>query len=138
MKNGKEDTQLLLALDMSEEERAQTIDLDAGYIEPIKSWELIVKYSGSLDHIREELNALITELLNQYAIIIIREDLIGRLSEYDEIEYIEKPKGLFYELTQAVSASCINPVQRAPLNITGRGVLTAIIDSGHRVNNLLR
>lgn len=130
MDKGKEDIQLLMALEVPEEERYQSIDLDVGYIDSIRSWELIVKYSGSLDRIREELNAQITELLNQYAIIIIRENLIDKLSDYPEIEYIEKPKSLFYELTQSTRASCVSPVQGPPLNVTGRGVLVAIIDSG--------
>ena len=38
---------LNLALETQEEEREQTESLNVGYIAESRSWELIVKYSGS-------------------------------------------------------------------------------------------
>ncbi|BBF41388.1 hypothetical protein lbkm_0062 [Lachnospiraceae bacterium KM106-2] len=130
MNSQKAETQLNLALDVSNEVREQTLDLDVGYIEDSNSWELIVKHSGSLDRIRTELGATVTELLNEYAIIVIRQDLIPRLEDYDEIEYIEKPKRLTFAVRDGVDVSCIRAVQNPPVNLTGEGVLVAIIDSG--------
>src|SRR5690606_28252765 len=88
------------------------------------------KYSGSLDRIREDLDIAVVELSGGYAIITIAENLIDRLLNYEEIEFIEKPKRLFYEVDEGRAASCINPIQLSPYNLFGRGVLVAILDSG--------
>ena len=40
------------------------------------------------------------------------------------------PKRLFFSLDRARSISCIQPVQEAPLGLSGQGVLVAVIDSG--------
>ena len=52
------------------------------------------------------------------------------MSAYQEIEFIEKPKRLFYNVAQGRAASCINPLQTAQYNLFGNGVIVAIIDSG--------
>jgi subtilisin family serine protease len=130
MDNAKIENELNLALDVSEAERAKAVNLNVGFTPETDLWELIVKYSGSLNRIREELQISAVELASQYAILTIPEYLIGRLSDYEEIEYIEKPKRLFYEVNEGRTASCINPVQSANLNLYGEGVLVAVIDSG--------
>lgn len=130
MDNAKIENELNLALDVSEAERAKTSNLNVGYTPETDLWELIVKYSGSLDRIREELQISAVELASQYAILTIPEYLIGRLSDYEEIEYIEKPKRLFFEVNEGRTASCINPLQTGNFNLFGEGVLVAIIDSG--------
>lgn len=130
MNSEKIDNQLNLALDASNEEREKTMDLDVGYNPADNTWELIVKYSGSLDRIAEELNAVVVELMNEYAIITISQNLIDRLSEYEEIEFIEKPKMLVFAVNAGKAASCINPVQTNPYNLSGAGCLVAIVDSG--------
>lgn len=126
----KADNQLNLALSVPNVVREQTLDLDVGYIEGINSWELIVRYSGSLDRIREELDVAITELMIGYAVIIIPETQIDRLSAYQEIEFIEKPKRLFFAVVEGRRASCINPLQTPLYNLFGNGVIVAVIDSG--------
>ena len=73
----------------------KTLDLDVGYEAETNRWELIIKYSGSLDRIVEDLNLSVVELTNNYAIITINENLISLLERYPEIEFIEKPKRLF-------------------------------------------
>jgi len=98
MPDGKAENQLNLALDVSEETRSKTLDLNVGYLPEVRMWELIVKYSGDINRIANELDLIIVPLQNEYAIITIREDLIDRLSAYQEIEFIEKPKRLFYRL----------------------------------------
>ncbi|MDF2486951.1 MAG: hypothetical protein K0R46_3119, partial [Herbinix sp.] len=130
MDNAKLENELNLALEVPEADRAKAVNLNVGYIPDTDLWELIVKYSGSLERIRQELQISAVELANQYAIITIPEYLIGRLSDYEEIEYIEKPKRLFYEVNEGRTASCINPLQTSNYNLFGEGVLVAIIDSG--------
>ena len=129
MADQKLENVLNLALDATEEERQKSLELDVGYDAILREWDLIVRYSGSLDEIRE-LGAGAVELQNEYAIITIREDLIDRLTEFPQIEFVEKPKRLFFAVENEKRASCIPPVQRPPLNLTGRGVLVGIIDSG--------
>ncbi len=130
MDNAKLENELNLALDVSEAEREKAVNLNVGFTPDMDLWELIVKYSGSLDRVREELQISAVELASQYAILTIPEYLIGRLTEYEEIEYIEKPKRLFFEVNEGRTASCINPLQTSSVNLFGEGVLVAIIDSG--------
>ncbi len=130
MNNGKLDNQLNLALSMSEAERNETLDLGIGFSETQDIWELIVKYSNDIDRIAAEVNAAATVLLNGYAILRIPSDKIAELSTYDEIEYIEKPNRIFFEVDTAKASSCIDSVQALPYNLTGQGVTVAIIDSG--------
>lgn len=130
MDSGKIENQLNLALDVPEATRESTADLQVGYEPETNTWELIVKYSQSLDRVREQLDISAVELANNYAIITIPENLIDQLAEFEEIEFIEKPKRLFYEVSEGRAASCINPLQTATFNLFGEGVLVAIIDSG--------
>ena len=129
MADQKLENVLNLALDATEEERQKSLELDVGYDAIMREWDLIVRYSGSLDEIRA-LGAGVVELQNEYAIITIREDLINRLTDFPQIEFVEKPKRLFFAVENEKRASCIPPVQRPPLNLTGRGVLVGVIDSG--------
>lgn len=130
MNNEKLDNQLNLALSADQREREKTLDLDVGYNPAENTWELIVKYSGSLDRIREELNAVIVELMGEYAIVTILESYISRLSDYEEIEFIEKPKRLFTSVSYGRTISCINPLQLGSRPLFGNGILIAVIDSG--------
>lgn len=130
MDNAKIENELNLALTVPEVDREKAVNLNIGYIPDTNMWELIVKYSGSLDRVREELQISAVELANQYAIITIPEYLIDRLSDYEEIEFIEKPKRLFYEVNEGRTASCINPLQTVNINLFGQGVLVGTIDSG--------
>lgn len=130
MPDGKLENQLNLALEVPESERERTLDLNVGYEPVTNTWELIVKYSSSLNRIRDELEVSVVELAGGYAIITISEELIDRLSDYPEIEFVEKPKRIFFEVEQGRSASCINPIQAPPYNLFGAGVIIAVIDSG--------
>lgn len=130
MPNQKLDNELNLALEMPEEDRDKALNLNVGYTPDTNMWELIVKFSGSLDRVRQELQISAVELANNYAIITIPQYLIDRLSDYEEIEFIEKPKRLFYKVNEGRRASCINPLQTETFNLFGDGVLVGIIDSG--------
>lgn len=136
MNNQKIDTELQLSLELTEEEREKSLDLSVGYDVVFAEWELIVKYSGDLTPVAQELNALVTPLLNEYAILRIREDRLEELAQYPQIEYIEKPKSLVLEEMEGIQASCINPVRLPPYSLTGAGVVIAIIDSGVGVRKM--
>ncbi len=130
MTSQKADNQLNLALDVPAQVRNENPELNAGFEENTNRWELIVKYNGSLQRIRDELNVQVTELFSDYAIIVIDQSLIQRLTQYEEIQFIEKPKLLTFQVRDAIAVSCIRQVQSPPSNLSGEGVLTAIIDSG--------
>ena len=51
-------------------------------------------------------------------------------AEEPQVEYIEKPKALSFAVYEGKLVSCIPPVQREPLSLTGQGILVGIIDSG--------
>ena len=129
MPDQKLENLLNLALDATEEERDKSLELNVGYNPIEREWDLIVKYSGSLDCVRA-LGAQVVEMLNEFAIVTIRESLIGTMSECPAVEYVEKPKRLFFQIENGKRASCITPVQRPPLSLSGQGVLVAVIDSG--------
>ena len=120
---------LNLALEATPEERARSGELDVGYDPEEQEWELIVKYSGSLESVRK-ISSSVTELMNGYAVIVIREDRIAELAGFPEVDFIEKPKSLYFQADVGRQVSCIDTVQRAPYDLSGRGILVGIVDSG--------
>lgn len=129
MNNPTMENVLNLALDATPQELARSEDLNVGFDSTEKIWELIVKYSGSLTGL-SSLGVTVTELLNEYAILTVPESLVERLALVPEIEYIEKPKRLFFSVNQGKAASCIPAVQNARYDLYGDGVLVALLDSG--------
>lgn len=129
MPNQKAENILNLALDTSESEREKSSELNVGYNPLDQEWDLIIKYSGSLEEVRL-LSSSVTPLLNEYAIITIREFFIDQLAELPQVEYIEKPKLLFFQIENGKRVSCINEVQDARFSLFGQGTLVAVIDSG--------
>ena len=129
MNDQKIENQLNLSLDATLEEREKSIALETGYDPEEQTWEVIVKYSGNLSRIASEA-IQVTELLNEYAILVVQESLLTGLADIPEIEYIEKPKRLYFARTAGKRSSCMTPVQRPPLALTGRGILVAMLDSG--------
>ena len=133
MQDQKVENLLNLALDATPEEREKSIQLNVGYDSAANTWELIVKYSGNLREVLDE-SVEVVELLNGFAILTVPEDQIDALTQLEQIEYVEKPKNLFFAVSQGRSASCMNVVQGdfSPLGIslTGKGVLVACVDSG--------
>lgn len=125
----KQENLLNLALDSTEKERVQSGILNVGFDESTRRWEVIVKYHGDLERIaNEEIDVEI--LLAGYAIVTLPEKYMEALADMEETEYIEKPKSLTYGLFEAKENSCIYPSLQQEKNLTGQGVLMAIIDSG--------
>lgn len=129
MEDQKIENLLNLALSATPEEREKSYILNVGYSEETKAWDLIVKYTGSLQKYASDI-VQIVELYNEYAIITVPENLVEAVSDWPEVEYIEKPKRLYFQVAQGERASCISLVQVPPLSLTGRGVLVAVVDSG--------
>lgn len=129
MTSQKAENLLNLALDANEEEREKSTQLEIGYNPLEKTWELIVKYSGNLEPLRE-IAENVTELVNEYAVITVKESVIETIAAFPQIEYIEKPKRLFFQLENGKRVSCIDEVQGSRFSLTGQGVLVAVIDSG--------
>lgn len=133
--NQKLENLLNLSLGINESERAKSPDLNSGFNSSEKTWELIIKYNGDIRQLTDKYPVIaVFPLLNRYAIVITPEEYITPLSNEPLIEYIEKPKGLYFELTDALAESCITPLQlRLPdgqKGLTGKGVIVAIIDTG--------
>ncbi len=120
---------LNLALETPEEEREQTESLNVGYSAETRSWELIIKYHGSLDRLREQ-NIVVEELIAGYAILTVPEALVDMVSDTPEIEYVEKPKRFYYGQTFPAGTSCFPPVTMRTPFLNGGGVLLAVLDSG--------
>lgn len=120
---------LNLALDADQGERERSEELDVGYDKEENMWELIVKYSGTLEAVRQTARS-VTELLNGYAVIVIEEERIGQLAQLPEVEFIEKPKKLYFQTDVGRQVSCIDIVQDMPLSLRGKGTLIGIVDSG--------
>ena len=127
--NQKLEDLLQLALQTSEAVREQTLNLNIGFNGEQRTWELIVKYHGSLEALAV-LNVQVEYLLAGYAILTVPEQLVETVAELEEIEYVEKPKRYFYEVEQPVEGSCIAQVTRRDPYLTGRGTLVAVLDSG--------
>lgn len=129
--NPKRENLLNLALDATEREIQLSPDLQSGYDQAERTWELIVRHSTGLEQLQQEYpQILIVELLNGYAVATVPQALMDVFTNRIEIEYIEKPKRLFFAVDQGIRASCIHTVQSTYLNLSGRGVLCGLADSG--------
>ncbi|MBQ9135398.1 MAG: peptidase S8, partial [Lachnospiraceae bacterium] len=129
MESQKFENLLNLALETPETVRDRSLNLNVGFEEETRTWELIVKYNGSLGAL-EKRGIVAEELLAGYAILTVPENLVDEVAAYPQIEYVEKPKRLFFVAERGKEASCILPVTlRAPY-LDGEGVLIGIIDSG--------
>uniref|UniRef100_UPI004056C536 S8 family peptidase n=1 Tax=Acetatifactor sp. TaxID=1872090 RepID=UPI004056C536 len=120
---------LNLALETSEEVRQQTDTLNVGFDEATRSWELIVKYHGSLEML-ETMNVRIEYLIAGYAILTVPENLVERVAELEEIEYVEKPKRYYYSVSGPTDGFCFPPVTMSEPFLRGSGTLIAVLDSG--------
>lgn len=151
MTNGKMENLLNLALSATEEERRKSLNLDVGYSPLTKTWEVVIRHtSDGLAQIFALGESAGEELMRQiqvvpldqsYAILTLPEALVEPVSGLSNIIYMEKPKRLFFAVNEAKRASCITAVQTPQTgsgdigvegirNLTGKGVLVAVIDSG--------
>lgn len=130
MNSQKIENPLNLALGTSAEDRSKSLDLNFGFNAQTNLWELIVRYNTGLERVASEVGFSYVELLANYAVITIEQDKIDRLATYSEIEFIEKPRRLSFELAEARREACVTAVEAPPLSLSGKGVIVAVIDSG--------
>ena len=105
MNSQKLENILNLSLDSTEEEREKSGILEVGFNREERSWELIVKFHGDISRLADE-NITVEVLLAGYAIVTLPESLIPALVALEEIEYVEMPKELIYDVYAAKEQSC--------------------------------
>ncbi len=93
---------LNLSLSIPEEERMQSGDLSAGFDEQEDIWTLIIKYHGDIESIRE-IAVSAVPLFGGYAVVRVHTEAIPALAGLVQVEYIEKPKMLYFD---GVSGIC--------------------------------
>ena len=147
MSNEKIENLLNLALDATEQEREKSLELDTGYEKEERTWEGIGKVGGTEESLKRLLaqnfpkeydRIKITNLRNEYAILLLPEHIVELVAALTEIEYMEKPKLLFFAVNNGRRVSCINPLQTGQMqggtagrnDLSGTGVIVAVIDSG--------
>ncbi|MCI8707778.1 MAG: S8 family peptidase [Lachnospiraceae bacterium] len=122
---------LNLALDATGREREKSLQLGVGFEPEEKRWELIVKYSGDIMRLSAENPEIqVVELMNEYAILYVPENAMEQVASALEVEYVEKPKRLYFAVQEGKQSSCITPLQGARYQLTGKGVIVAVLDSG--------
>ena len=133
--NQKIENVLALALQTPEPVREKSLNLNVGFTEETRTWELIVKYNGNLSKAvsglpvtAEELIA--EELIAGYGLLTVPENLVDTVSRLPQIEYVEKPKRLFFSMADGKEVSCVLPVTKRQPFLSGKGILLAVIDSG--------
>ncbi len=129
MDSQKNENLLNLALNTPLVQREQSLELNVGYDTGEKTWEVIVKYHGSLGELQTR-GIVVEELIAGYAILTVPESEMAILAETEQIEYVEKPKRLFFSDLAGNTAACFTPGSLLSEQLTGRGVLVAVIDSG--------
>lgn len=129
MNDQKLENILNLALSSTEEERQKSLSLIEGYDASDDTWEVIIKYTGNIESIRQTAEE-VTALFGGFAILRIREERLDTLTQIPEVTYVEKPKPFYFSVNQGKEASCFAPVQRGAGALTGKGVLFCCVDSG--------
>ena len=132
MNNEKLENLLNVSLSVTDSERERSAILDTGYLKNEKKWNLIIRYTKSLDAIRELSNEIgVLELLGGFAILTTPQELVEEIANLPSVIFVEMPKRLNFAINAGKVASCVSLVQQSGgLNLTGRGVLIGIVDSG--------
>ena len=129
MADQKIDNLLNLAMDATPQERRKSGNLNIGYDPATRLWDVIIKYSGPESGLAGN-GIQVVPLLGGYAVVTLPESEIDKYSHRAQVEFMEKPKRLYFELFQAKGASCIRTVQTGRDGLTGKGILIGIVDSG--------
>lgn len=125
----KLEDQLNLALETGEATRRRTEDLNVGYDSSQRTWELIVKYSGTAAGL--EIPGVRAEpLIAGYAILTVPESMVEQVAALPQIEYVEKPKRFYYSAIGPSERLCIAGIASREPFLDGTGILIAVLDSG--------
>ena len=90
----KAENLLNLALDATSEEREKSLELEVGYQPLDQEWDLIIKYSGNLEAVRE-IASSVTELSNEYAIRLCRNPGSNSLCGFRRSNTLKNQNGCF-------------------------------------------
>lgn len=118
--------ELKVATSVSENELLNSAELSSGYVEQLKEWEVIIKYNGNFDVIKDNYKVSGVDVGFGYGIITVDERKIERLSNDPRIIYIDKPKDFYFEAYDIKSLAVSDMYQ----NANEYGVMVGIIDSG--------
>lgn len=129
MNDQKLENLLNLALDSTQSERMRSANLGVGYDMTDNTWEVMIKYTESLENVRQ-IAEEVTELFGGFAVVRIKESSLEQLAEIPQVTYVEKPKALYFSLENARAASCLTGVQQGVEGLSGKGILFACVDSG--------
>lgn len=129
MNNQKIGDLLNLALSATPSERERSMELDVGFQRELRRWDVIIRYSGDIDSLASE-EIRITKLLGNFAVVNLPQALLEEFSDQVQVEFVEKPKRLFFAATDGRAVSCVNVVQNQGYELFGEGILVACIDSG--------
>ena len=129
MPDQKLENLLNLAMNALPHERAKSGNLNVGYDPTTRLWDVIVKYSEPERGLGGD-GIQVVPLLGGYAVVTLPETELDAYSDREQVEFIEKPKRLYFETFEGREASCILPVQAELNGLTGEGILVGIVDSG--------
>ena len=118
MPDQKLDNLLNLAMDATPQERAKSENLNVGYDSTTRLWDVIVKYSEPERGLGGD-GIQVVPLLGGYAVVTLPETELDAYSDREQVEFIEKPKRLYFETFEGREASCILPVQAELNGLTG-------------------
>ena len=132
---------LNVSLNVPEEERMRSEILSTGYSPEENTWELVVRYSiYPQKFLQDHPQVEAYPLTGNYILMRVPETLLSELADTQGVIYIEIPKRLYMGgWKRSFSASSVDSVQvsgipllreRLGINLTGRGVLVGIADSG--------
>lgn len=132
---------LNVSLNVPEEERMRSEILSTGYSPVENTWELVVRYSVfPQKFLQDHPQVEAYPLTGNYILMRVPETLLSELADTQGVIYIEIPKRLYMGgWKRSFSASSVDSVQvsgipllreRLGINLTGRGVLVGIADSG--------
>lgn len=133
--NEKIDALLNLSMNSTQEERKRSQVLAVGFDDIGQIWEVIVKFNGEFQELLSKFPSVEgLELLYQYAILRIPEELVDAVASDVQISYMEKPKNLFFAEKEKPyrkqTAAQIGSCQIEDAVFLGRGVIIAVVDSG--------
>ena len=94
-------------------------------------WEVVMQYTGPIETVITSENIVVHDLNGGFAQIFINKDQIGPLSDNPQVVYLGLPARYEY-ININTGPICATELfgQNTTYNVTGEGVLLAIIDSG--------
>ena len=131
---------LMVSLEATRNERETFDDLSAGVDSENDTWEIVVKYNSQSEDIFVNTittsypGTLVYPLLCNYSVIVTSRENVNLIAAEPVIEYVEKPKILYFDLINEKRESCVTGVTGGTAlmlpSLSGRGVaVDAVFDS---------